>query len=98
MFAGFAPKSAKRGGTRHLVAVVAFDGVVLGDLATPCEIFGRAHGRDGRPLYDVRICSLAPEVKSEHVTLRVPWRLSSLRRADTGIVPGSCDPVKTIPR
>ena len=33
---------------RHLVAVVAFDGVVLGDVSTPCEIFGRARRRDGR--------------------------------------------------
>ena len=88
MFAGFAPKSAKRGGTRHLVAVVAFDGVVLGDLATPCEVFGRARDSKGRPPYDVRVCSAAREVKSTHLALRVPWRLSCLRRADTVIVPG----------
>lgn len=72
----------------HLVAVVAFDGVVLGDLSTPCEVFGRVRGRDGRALYEVRICSIAPEVQSEHVTLKVPWRLSSLSRANTVIVPG----------
>ena len=81
----------------HLVAVVAFDGVVLGDLSTPCEILGRVRGRDGRLFYDVRICSLAPEVKSEHVTLRVPWRLSSLNRADTVIVPGIADLDQSIP-
>ena len=46
----------------HLVTVVAFDGVVLGDVSTPCDIFALARGRDGQPLYDVRICSLAPEV------------------------------------
>ena len=91
MFAGFAPKSAKRGGTRHLVAVVAFDGVVLGDLATPCEVFGRARDSKGRPPYDVRVCSAAREVKSTHLALRVPWRLSCLRRADTVIVPGIDD-------
>jgi transcriptional regulator GlxA family with amidase domain len=73
------------------VGVVAFDGVVLGDLSTPCEIFGRVRGRDGRAAYDVRICSIAQEVKSEHVTLKVPWRLSSLSRADTVIVPGIAD-------
>jgi transcriptional regulator GlxA family with amidase domain len=70
------------------VAVVAFDGVVLGDLSTPCELFGRVRGAGGRAPYEVRVCSVAPEVESEHVTLRVPWRLSSLRRADTVIVPG----------
>jgi len=91
MFAGFAPKGAKRGGTRHLVAVVAFDGVVLGDLATPCEVFGRARDSKGRPPYDVRVCSAAREVKSTHLALRVPWRLSCLRRADTVIVPGIDD-------
>ena len=91
MVAGFAPKGAKRGGTRHLVAVVAFDGVVLGDLATPCEVFGRARDSKGRPPYDVRVCSAAREVKSTHLALRVPWRLSCLRRADTVIVPGIDD-------
>lgn len=84
-------------GRRHLVAVVAFDGVVLGDLAAPCEVFGRVRGPDGRAPYDVRICSITPEVKSEHVTLRVPWRLSSLNRADTVIVPGIDDLDGVIP-
>jgi len=76
---------------RHLVAVVAFDGVVLGDLSTPCEVFGRVRGADGRALYEVRVCSLAPEVWSEHVRLTVPWRLSSLHRAETVLVPGTDD-------
>src|SRR6266446_9807896 len=97
MSAGFRPIRVDNAGARHLVAVLAFDGVVLGDLSTPCEIFGRVRGRDGRPLYDVRICSVAREVKSEHVILRVPWRLSSLNRADTVIVPGIADPDQSIP-
>jgi transcriptional regulator GlxA family with amidase domain len=84
MFVRFAPK--------HRVAVVAFDGVVLGDLSTPCEIFGRARG-----LYEVRVCSVAEEVESEHVTLKVPWRVSWLSRADTVIVPGVDDVGRAIP-
>jgi transcriptional regulator GlxA family with amidase domain len=98
MFVGFRPirKGAVR--RRHRVAVVAFDSVVLGDVATPCEIFGRVRGGDGRALYDVRICSIAPKVKSEHVTLRVPWRLSSLSRADTVIVPGIADIDQSVPQ
>ncbi len=84
-------------GARHLVAVLAFDGVVLGDLSTPCEIFGLVRGRDGRPPYEVRVCSVTPEVKLEHVTLRVPWRLQSLSRADTVIVPGIRDLDQPIP-
>jgi len=93
--AGFAPtrRNAKR---RHLVAVLAFDGVVLGDLSTPCEVFGRVR-RHGRPMYDVRVCSIEPEVKSEHVALRVPWRLSSLNQADTVIVPGIGDLDRPMP-
>jgi transcriptional regulator GlxA family with amidase domain len=89
MFAGIQPQ--------HRVAVVAFDGVVLGDLATPCEVFGRAHDAHGRAHYEVRVCSVAPEVRSQHVTLKVRWRLSSLRRADTIIVPGIEDLDRPIP-
>jgi transcriptional regulator GlxA family with amidase domain len=73
------------------VAVVAFEGVVLGDLSTPCEIFSLARRRDGDPFYDVRVCSLTPEIRSRHVTLKVPWRLGTLSRADTVIVPGVDD-------
>ena len=97
MFVGFQPIRSGAGRHKHLVAIVAFDGVVLGDVSTPCEIFGRVRGRDGRAFYDVRICSIAPDVKTEHVTLRVPWRLSSLNRADTVIVPGIADLDQSIP-
>jgi transcriptional regulator GlxA family with amidase domain len=88
MVAGFQP--------RHLVAVVAFDGVVLGDLAAPCEVFGRVQ-RGGRGHYQVRVCSAAREVRTDHVTMQVPWRLASLRRADTVIVPGIDDLDRPIP-
>jgi transcriptional regulator GlxA family with amidase domain len=70
------------------VAVVAFDGVVLGDLATPLEVFALARNAEGRPCYEVRTCSQQPQIESGHLTLQVPWRLSSLKRADTVIVPG----------
>jgi transcriptional regulator GlxA family with amidase domain len=95
-FAGIRPRPGL-GGRQHRVAVIAFDGVVLGDLSAPCEIFGRARSAGGRAPYDVRICSLAPDVASEHVTLRVPWRLSSLHRADTVIVPGIDDLDRALP-
>lgn len=86
IFARFAPNPAER--PKHRLAVLAYDGVVLGDLAIPLEIFGRARDREGRPCYDVRLCAVAEEVESEHLRLKVPWRLSSLARADTVIVPG----------
>ena len=82
---------------RHLVTLVAFDGVVLGDLSVPCEVFGRARQSDGCPFYEVRICSLTSRVRSEHVTLEVPWRLSSIRRADTVIIPGVENPAQIPP-
>jgi len=82
---------------RHLVTIVAFDGVVLGDLSVPCEVFGRARQSDGCPFYEVRICSLTSRVRSEHVTLEVPWRLSSIRRADTVIIPGVENPAQIPP-
>src|SRR5215471_20107123 len=81
MFEGFAPRPA-RGRRPHIVAVVAFDGVVLGDLSTACEVFGLAKTKDGRNAYEVRVCSESVYVESMHVALRVPWRLSSLARAD----------------
>jgi transcriptional regulator GlxA family with amidase domain len=79
------------------VAVVAFDGVVLGDLATPCEVFALARNGGGPAPYDVRICSLTSEVRSAHVTLKVPWRLGCLRRAHTVIVPGVGDLERPVP-
>jgi putative intracellular protease/amidase len=98
LFAGIKPKRTHARTRRRLVAVVAFDGVVLGDLSTPCEVFGRARNADGSPSYEVRVCSAGPEVESEHVTLKVPWRLSSLKRADTVVVPGLDDPDRTMPQ
>jgi transcriptional regulator GlxA family with amidase domain len=86
MFAGFTPKPSKE--KLHRVAVLAYDGVVLGDLATPLELFGRVRDAGGRPCYEVRVCAVAAEVHSEHLNLKVPWRLSSAARAGTLIVPG----------
>jgi len=73
---------------KHRVAVVAYDGVVLGDLATPLEIFGRALSRSGAPAYEVRVCSARRSVRAGHVTLSTKHRLSALAWADTIIVPG----------
>jgi transcriptional regulator GlxA family with amidase domain len=92
-FAGFKPKR----GRRHRIAVLAFDGIVLGDLAAPCEIFGRARASGDRA-YEVRVCGIEHRVRSEHVALDVPWRLSSLSRADTVIIPGIDDIDRPIAR
>src|SRR5258706_10732619 len=96
MIEGFTPRRA-HDRRPHLVAVVAFDGVVLGDLSTACEVFGLAKRKDGRPAYEVRVCSESVDVESLHVALRVPWRLSSLAQADTVMVPGVNDLNRPVP-
>src|SRR4029453_15808063 len=96
MNAGFTPRQTEPR-RPHLVAVVAFDGVVLGDLSTACEVFGLAIRKDGRTAYEVRVCSESVDVESTHVAVRVPWRLSSLAQADTVIVPGINDVNRPVP-
>jgi transcriptional regulator GlxA family with amidase domain len=90
LFERFAPRRRKAH-QAHQVAVLAFDGVVLADLATPCELFGRVKDARGRAGYEVRVCSGAAEVRSQHVALKVPWRLAVARRAETLVVPGIDD-------
>jgi transcriptional regulator GlxA family with amidase domain len=97
MIASFKPDRRRARRRPPLVAVVAFDGVVLGDLSTPCEIFGIARAPDGRPRYEVRVCSLRRKVKSQYVTFDVPWRLSPLSRADKIIIPGIDDLDRVVP-
>ena len=96
MIAGFAPRRTTPT-HRHVIAVVAFDGVVLGDLSTACEIFDLARTKDGQRPYEVRVCSESSTVESLHVGLRVPCRLSSLARAHTVIVPGIDDVDRPMP-
>ena len=89
IFAGFEPNS--QGQSKHRVAVLVYDGVVLGDLATPLEIFGRVRDAQGQACYDVRVCGAAKEVQSEHVRLKVPRSLTWVTRADTVVAPGIDD-------
>ena len=97
MTAGIPPRTRGQGARPHRVAVLAYDGVVLGDLSAPCELFTRARDRAGRGLYQVRVCSARPKVTTEHVRLEVPWRLRWLARADTVIVPGPEHPGAPVP-
>lgn len=62
---------------RHLVAVLAVDGVVPFDLAVPVEVFGRARFADGRPAYRVVVCAARPgaDVEAGTFTLRAPHGL-----------------------
>lgn len=73
------------------MAIVAFDGVVLADLAGPAEVFQRAVDREGRPLYRVRVCAERARARTNLGDLAVAHGLRALARADTVIVPGAAD-------
>ena len=75
----------------HTVAVLALDGVIPFDLATPIEAFGRTRLPDGRPAYRVRVCSATEEVDAGAFTMRAPWGLDALAEADTIMLPGCGD-------
>jgi len=81
----------------HTVAILALDGTVAFDLATPLETFGRACGPDGRALYDVKVCAPAREVDLGAFTLGTAWGLGTLELSDTVILPGRADPSRPLP-
>lgn len=81
----------------HTVAVLALDGVIAFDLATPIEVFSRTRLPDGRAAYRVRICAAAQEIDAGAFILRAPWGLDALAEADTIILPGCADPTAPVP-
>jgi len=91
------PTESRHNGHVHRVAVLAYDGVVLFDLAVPVEVFGRAHLADGRPAYDVRVCASAGGVDTGLVDIRTPHGLDVAVEADTVIIPGTADIDSPVP-
>ncbi|MEU5879773.1 helix-turn-helix domain-containing protein [Spirillospora sp. NPDC047279] len=79
----------------HVVGVLALDGVVPFDLATPCQVFGSTVGEGFAPLYEVRVCGPAGGTAASPVfggmRLETPWRLDDLAAADTIVIPGHDD-------
>ena len=71
----------------RIVAVVALDGVLPFDLSLPSEIFARLPPTDGEA-YQVLVASEDQEVRANAFSIRAPYRLGDLIRADTVIVPG----------
>lgn len=96
IIAGITPRRTPRS-KRHLLAVVAFDGVVLTDFAIPCDLFGLARLTDGSPAYDVRVCGVGHKASSAWVDLRMAAPLTLLRRAQTIVIPGMSDPDLPVP-
>lgn len=56
----------------HTVAILALDGTVPFDMATPIEVFGRARLPDGRHPYEVRLCGMRPQVPTRTFTIEAP--------------------------
>lgn len=76
----------------HVVAVLALDGVVAFDLATPGQVFGTTTTAGGDPLYDVRVCTPPGGARTSAALGRMrvdaPYGLDALATADTIVVPG----------
>jgi transcriptional regulator GlxA family with amidase domain len=81
----------------HIVAVLALDGVIPFDLATPIEVFARTRLPDGSVPYDVRVCAATGEVDAGVFTLRAPFGLAALADADTIVLPGCADVTAPVP-
>lgn len=81
----------------HRIGVVAFEGVVLFDLAVPVEVFSRARPPGAPRLYDVRVCGVTDVVATETVAIRAPWPLDELEAVDTVVVPGVDDLDRPLP-
>jgi transcriptional regulator GlxA family with amidase domain len=74
----------------HRVAVLALDGVVGFDLGTPPQLFGAARDDAGRPLYEVRVCTVgaAPTRSASGYAVAPEHGLEALAWADTVVVAG----------
>ncbi|WP_375432652.1 GlxA family transcriptional regulator [uncultured Friedmanniella sp.] len=81
----------------HSVVIVALDNVIAFDLSTPLEVFGRARGRDGLPVYETLVCAASPEVSAGPFRIRAHHGLEALRDADTVIMPGRLDAFADLP-
>lgn len=89
--------AAKTRRVPHRVVIVATDGVVPFDLATPYELFQRVRLPDGAPGYQVRVCGVREEVETEGFWIRVRHGLEALGRADTVLLPGVADVSAPVP-
>src|SRR4051794_35601257 len=72
----------------HRVAILALDGVVAFDMATPAQVFNAVEPR----LYETVVCGPAEEIAAAHgFGIRPQAGLEALRAAATVIVPGIRD-------
>ncbi|MET9700329.1 helix-turn-helix domain-containing protein [Streptomyces sp. NPDC006529] len=73
----------------HRIAVLALEGVPPFELGIPSRVFGNAFDDDGRPLYEVTVCTAdgAPVTSDAGFTIGVGAGPEALVAADTVIVP-----------
>ena len=84
-------------GLVHTVAVLALDGVVAFDVATPCDIFRYVRTADGVAPYAVQVCGAAAAARTDCFVIVTPSGLDALAAADTVVVPGVDDPEAQTP-
>ncbi|WP_371368100.1 GlxA family transcriptional regulator [Sporomusa rhizae] len=82
----------------HIVAVVVFDGSIPSDFSTPCDVFRHVRLENGQMAYDIKVCGVKRQIDTGLFRMRPPFTLSSLRHADTIIVPGMSDLNQVIPK
>ncbi len=84
---------AREYSARHVVAVLARDGLMPMELGIVHQLFGSAVSAEDDPLYEVVTCALAPGVvrTDTDFSIRVHHGLEALGEADTVIVPASHD-------
>jgi transcriptional regulator GlxA family with amidase domain len=74
-----------------VVAILALDGVVGFELTLPGQVFGTANMVTDAPMYDIRVVSTVPSVRTSSafgsLRLDAPWDLDSLEEADTVLIP-----------
>jgi transcriptional regulator GlxA family with amidase domain len=81
----------------HRVAIVATNGVVPFDLATPLGVFGCVRLAGGNAGYQVRVCGVTRDVDAGAFRLHTRYGLAELSRADTIILPGTSDVGAAVP-
>ncbi|EKK9988039.1 helix-turn-helix domain-containing protein [Vibrio vulnificus] len=82
----------------HRIAVLIFDGTVLGDLSVPLSLFPYAVDSEGVPFYSLGVCGVGKSTQTEYLSLTAPYDLSWAEKADTLIVPGLDDINRVIPQ
>ena len=75
----------------HKITILAPHGVILTDLAIPCDLFSRVRVQGIAAPYSVRVCGESPSVMSDHLDLHTRWRLADVAGTDTLVIPGIAD-------